>query len=104
VQPMLPHTSYTPDACDVSKAEPQSYHGGLHSEPTLLYRTGKEKWSPSSGPDAQCRSKELRKVFNHSITKVYSGSERGGCVVERDSAVRSREAADGGGLVGRSLV
>ncbi|KAI1787376.1 hypothetical protein LXA43DRAFT_711812 [Ganoderma leucocontextum] len=37
--------SYTPDPHAVSKAEAQSYYAGLHSEPTLLYRTGKEQWS-----------------------------------------------------------
>ncbi|KAJ7602542.1 hypothetical protein B0H17DRAFT_1222761 [Mycena rosella] len=64
-------TSYTPDARAVSKAEAQSYYAGLHSEPTLLYRTGKE-WSPPSGPEAQRRLKELREVFNHPITKVWN--------------------------------
>ncbi|KAJ7691634.1 hypothetical protein B0H17DRAFT_1179591 [Mycena rosella] len=64
-------TSYTPDARAVSKAEAQSYYAGLHSEPTLLYRTGKE-WSPPSGPEAQRRLKELREVFNHPITKLWN--------------------------------
>ncbi|KAK0213851.1 hypothetical protein IW262DRAFT_1411917 [Armillaria fumosa] len=64
-------TSYTPDAHAVSKAEAQSYYTGLHSEPTLLYRTGKE-WSPPRGPEAQRRLKELREVFNHPITKVWN--------------------------------
>ena len=44
--------SYTPDPHAVSNAEAQSYYGGLHSGPTLLYRTGKEQWSPPSGPSA----------------------------------------------------
>ena len=38
--------SYTPDPHAVSGAEAQSYYAGLHSEPTLLYRTG----NLSSGP------------------------------------------------------
>ena len=38
-------TSYTPDLHAVSIAEAQSYYAGLHSEPTLLYRTGKEQWT-----------------------------------------------------------
>ena len=41
-------TSYTPDPHAVSDAEAQSYYAGLHSEPTLLYRMGKEQWSPPS--------------------------------------------------------
>jgi hypothetical protein len=64
-------TSYTPDARAVSTVEAQSYYAGLHSEPTLLYRTGKE-WSPPRGPEAQRRLKELREVFNHPITKVWN--------------------------------
>jgi hypothetical protein len=64
-------TSYALDAHAVSKAEAQSYYAGLHSEPTLLYRTGKE-WSSPSGPEAQRRLKELREVFNHPITKVWN--------------------------------
>ena len=57
-------TSYAPDAHAVSKAEAQSYFAGRHSEPTLLYRTGKE-WSPPGGPEVQRRLKKLREVFNH---------------------------------------
>ncbi|KAK0207441.1 hypothetical protein IW262DRAFT_1450873 [Armillaria fumosa] len=64
-------TSYTPDAHAVSKVEARSYYAGLHSEPTLLYRTGKP-WSPPRGPEAQRRLKELREVFNHPITKVWN--------------------------------
>jgi hypothetical protein len=64
-------TSYTPDVHAVSKVEAQSYYAGLHSEPTLLYRTGKE-WSPPRGPEAQRRLKELCEVFNHPITKVWN--------------------------------
>ena len=65
-------TSYTPDPHAVSKAEAQSYYAGLHSEPTLLYRTGKEQWSPPKGPEAQRRLKELFEVFTHLITKVWN--------------------------------
>ena len=43
----------------------------LPSEPALVYRTGKEQWSPPRGPDAQRRLKELREVFDHPITKVW---------------------------------
>ena len=63
-------TSYSPDPHAVSKAEAQSYYAGIPSEPTLIYRTGKEQWSPPSGPEAQRRLKELREVFDHPITKV----------------------------------
>jgi len=45
-------SSYTPDPHAVSRAEAQSYYAGLHSEPTLLYRTGKEQWSAPRGPEA----------------------------------------------------
>lgn len=64
-------TSYSPDPHAVSKAEAQSYYAGLPSEPALVYRTGKEQWSPPRGPEAQRRLKELREVFNHPITKVW---------------------------------
>ena len=64
-------TSYTPDSRAVSKAEAQSYYVGLHSEPTLVYRTG-QPWFPPRGPEAQRRLKELREVFNHPITKVWN--------------------------------
>ena len=64
-------TSYTPDERAVSKAEAQFYYAGIPSEPTLLYRTGKE-WSPPRGPEARRRLKELCEVFNHPITKVWN--------------------------------
>lgn len=64
-------TSYSPDPHAVSEAEAQSYYAGLPSEPTLVYRTGKEKWSPPRGPEAQCRLKELREVFDHPITNAW---------------------------------
>ncbi|KIM36399.1 hypothetical protein M413DRAFT_13923 [Hebeloma cylindrosporum] len=68
--------TYTPDPhADphaVSKAEVEFYYAGLHSAPTLLYRTGKEQWFPPRGPEAYRRLKELREVFNHSITKVWN--------------------------------
>jgi hypothetical protein len=66
-------TSFTPDPHAVSIAEAQSYYAGLQSEPTLLYRTSKEQWSPPKGPEAQRRLKELCEVFNHPITKVWNG-------------------------------
>jgi hypothetical protein len=65
-------TSYTSDPHAVSDAEAQSYYAGLHSEPTLLYRTGNEQWSPPSGPEAQHHVKELCEVFTHPITKVWN--------------------------------
>jgi hypothetical protein len=65
-------TSYNHDRHAVSKAEAQSYYAGLPSEPTLLYRTGKEQWSPPRGPEAQRRLKELCEVFTHPIAKVWN--------------------------------
>ena len=65
-------TSYTPDPHAVSIAEARLYYAGLYSEPTLLYRTGKEQWSPPRGPEAQRRLKELCEVFTHPITKVWN--------------------------------
>jgi hypothetical protein len=62
-------TFYTPDPHAVSRAEAQSYYAGLNSKPTLLYRTGKEQWSPPRGPEAQRRLKELCEVFAHPIAK-----------------------------------
>jgi len=65
-------TSYSPDPHAVSEAEALSYYAGLPSEPTLLYRTGKQQWSPPRGPEAQRRLKELCAVFNHPIAKVWN--------------------------------
>jgi hypothetical protein len=65
-------TSYTHDPHAVSKAEAQSYYAGQPSEPTLLYRTGKEQWFPPRGPEAQHRLKKLREVFTHPIAKVWN--------------------------------
>jgi len=65
-------TSYAPDPYAVSKAEADSYYAGLPSEPTLIYRTGEEKWTPPTGPEAQRRRKELRPVFGHGINKVWN--------------------------------
>lgn len=65
-------TSYTPDPHAVSGVEAKCYYTGLHSAPTLLYRTGKEQWSPPRGPEAYPRLKELREVFNHPIVKVWN--------------------------------
>ncbi|KAI0786845.1 hypothetical protein C8Q75DRAFT_734397 [Abortiporus biennis] len=64
--------SYSPDPHAVSKAEAQFYYAGLPSEPILVYRTGKEKWSLPRGPEAQPRLKELREGFDHPITKVWN--------------------------------
>lgn len=65
--------TYLDNAHAVSEAEALSYYAGLHSEPVLLYRTGK-KWSPPCGPDygVRRRPKELRQVFNHPITKAWN--------------------------------
>jgi hypothetical protein len=52
-------TSYTPDPHAASKAEAQCCDAGLHSEPTLLYRTGQEQWSPARDPESQRHLKEL---------------------------------------------
>lgn len=65
-------TSFAPDPHAVSFAEAQLYYSGLPSEPTLLYRTGKEKWSPPRGPEAYRRMKELCEVFNHPITQFWN--------------------------------
>jgi hypothetical protein len=65
-------TSYSPDPHAVSEAEALSYYAGLPSEPTLLYRTGKQQWSPPRGPEAQRRLKELCAVFDHPIAKFWN--------------------------------
>ncbi|KAG9075984.1 hypothetical protein FRC06_009779, partial [Ceratobasidium sp. 370] len=64
-------TSYPPDPHAVSQEEALSYYAGLPSEPRLVYRTGKERWSPPRGPEAYRRLKELREVFGHPITEVW---------------------------------
>lgn len=64
-------TPYSPDPHAVSEAEAQLYYAGLPSEPTLVYRTGKKKWSRPRGPEAYCRLKELREVFDHPIKNVW---------------------------------
>ena len=63
---------YAPDPYAVSEEEAQAYYAGLPSQPTLLYRTGKEQWSPPRGPEAYTRLKELREVFTHPISKVWN--------------------------------
>lgn len=63
--------TYINDAHAVSEAEALSYYAGLHSEPALLYCTGK-KWFPPRAPEAQRRFKELRQVLNHPITEVWN--------------------------------
>src|SRR5258706_6177985 len=69
-------TSYTPDPHAVSNAEAQFYYAGLHSRPTLLYRTNKGQWSRPRpgpwGPEARLRLKALREVFRHPIVKVWN--------------------------------
>ena len=64
-------TPGTPNPCVVSKAEAQYYYAGLHSKPTLLYRTGNVPWSPPKGPEGQCSLKELCEVFTHKIVNVW---------------------------------
>jgi hypothetical protein len=61
-----------PDPHAVSNMEARFYYAGLHSRPTLLYRTGKEKWSPPRGPWAYHRLKELCEVFTHPIVQVWN--------------------------------
>ena len=65
-------TSYTPDLHAVSKAEAQGYYAGIHSKPTLLYRTGKERWFPPRRYETQRHLKELCEVFTHPIAKVWN--------------------------------
>ncbi|TFK68639.1 hypothetical protein BDN72DRAFT_870910 [Pluteus cervinus] len=65
-------TPYAPDPHAVSRAEAMFYYAGLASGPVLLYRTGKEQWSPPRGPEAQRRLKELCEVFTHPITRVWN--------------------------------
>ena len=65
-------SSYTPDPHSVSEVEAVSYYYGLHSRPTLLYRTGKKPWSLPRSPETYQRSKELREVFTHPIAKVWN--------------------------------
>ena len=69
--PVSSAAPYSSDPHAVSEAEAQSYYAGLPSEPILIYRTGKEQWSPPRGPEARCRLMELREVFGHPITKVW---------------------------------
>jgi hypothetical protein len=64
--------SYPHDPYAVSEAEAMFYYAGLHSGPTLLYRTGKEQWSLPRGPEAYRRLKELREVFTHPIAEVWN--------------------------------
>ncbi|KAF9007706.1 hypothetical protein BDZ89DRAFT_997164 [Hymenopellis radicata] len=73
--------SYTPDPHAVSETEGMCYYAGLHSEPTLLYRTSKEPWSLPRGPWTRPLKKELREVFTHPITRVWN-HELGWKVVE----------------------
>lgn len=72
--------SYTRDTHAVSEMESKSYYEGLHSEPALLYRTGK-KWSPPRGPEVFRHLKELRPVYTHPIVKLWN-NDLSGKVVE----------------------
>jgi hypothetical protein len=65
-------TSHSPDPHAVSREEALSYYVGLPSHPALIYRTGKEQWSPPKGPEAYRRLKELCEVFAHPIVKVWN--------------------------------
>ena len=65
-------SSHPHDPHAVSRAEAQSYYAGLPFEPTLLYLTRKEKWSPPRRPEAQRRLKELSEVFTHPIAKLWN--------------------------------
>lgn len=64
-------TTNTEDAHAVSEVEARFYYSGVHSGPTLLYRTGK-KWSPPRAPETNLHLKEIRQVSNHPITKVWN--------------------------------
>ena len=63
--------SSSPDPHAVSRTEALSYYAGIPSEPTLLYRAGKE-WSPPRGPEAQRCRKKLCEVFEHPIASVWN--------------------------------
>ncbi len=65
-------TSSTPDPHAVSGEEACFYYAGIHSMPSLLYRTGKVKWFPPRGPEAYPRLKEVCEVFNHPIVEVWN--------------------------------
>lgn len=65
-------TSYAPDPHAVSKAEAKFHYAGLPSGPTLIHHTGKEQWSPPTGPESHHRLKELRPVLGHPINKVWN--------------------------------
>ncbi|KAF8552333.1 hypothetical protein OG21DRAFT_1535374 [Imleria badia] len=64
--------SYPTDPHAVSTEEALSYYAGLPSQPALIYRTGKEQWSPPKGPEAYRRLKELCQVFAHPIIEVWN--------------------------------
>ncbi|TFK55382.1 hypothetical protein OE88DRAFT_1709888 [Heliocybe sulcata] len=67
----LSRVTPTPDEHAVSEEEALHYYAGLHSEPRLLYRTGKP-WHLPVVLQAQYPRKELLEVFDHPITKVWS--------------------------------
>ncbi|KAL5514043.1 hypothetical protein ACEPAG_2804 [Sanghuangporus baumii] len=65
-------TSYSHDPHAVSMEEALSYYAGLPSQPALIYRTGREQWSPPKGPEAYRHLKELCEVFAHPIVEVWN--------------------------------
>ncbi|KAI9651430.1 MAG: hypothetical protein M1829_003010 [Trizodia sp. TS-e1964] len=67
-------TTFDPDPHGVSEAEAQSFYSGLPSKPRLLYRTGKDAWSPAKGPEAYSSKKELCAVFDHPIVNLWNNS------------------------------
>lgn len=64
--------SHDHDAHAVPKAEAETYYLGLHSRPTLVYRTGQEPWTPPTSFDLDRRPKELSEVFGHPIVEVWN--------------------------------
>ena len=65
-------TSDSRDPHAVSMEEATFYYAGLPSSPALIYRTGKEQWSPPKGLVAYRCLKELCEVFGHPIVEVWN--------------------------------
>jgi hypothetical protein len=65
----------------VPDEEARDFYAGLPSNPRLIYRSEKEKWSPPTGPEAYRRVMHLVPVFNHPIVDVWN-NDLGWKVVE----------------------
>lgn len=57
----------------LSEMEAKHYYYGLPSAPVLVARSSTTPWEAPTGPEAYHKPKELRPVYNHSISEAWGG-------------------------------